>query len=156
MVGPDAGLAQANGSPRHFNEFVASEVPPEARARIRFLGPQPPQAIRQLRLESAFAIVGSRFENFPYSISEAMALGMPVLASGSFGNAEMVRDGIDGRIVPVADVMAMADAIVTMTSYPAQLAQMGRSSYARAGEWLSPERIARETVTLYREAIART
>jgi glycosyltransferase involved in cell wall biosynthesis len=84
-----------------------------------------------------------------------MAAGMPVLASDTFGNGEMIRDGLDGRIVPIGDVTATADAILAMASDPARLADMGRSAYARVAEWLSPERIARETVAVYREAMAR-
>jgi glycosyltransferase involved in cell wall biosynthesis len=154
MVGPDLGLAQPDGSTVYFDEFAAKELSPETRSRIRFLGLLPPERIPELRLQSAFTLVGSRYETFPYSIAEAMAAGMPVLATDVFGNGEMVRDGIEGRIVPVADVAAMTDAILEMASDPDRLARMGQSAYARASEWLSPERIARETVKVYREAMA--
>jgi glycosyltransferase involved in cell wall biosynthesis len=99
------------------------------------------------------SIVGSRFENFAYSIAEAMACGMPVLASDSYGNSEMIRDGIDGRIVPVADVTATAAAMVSMLTDADKLAAMGRSAHSRAAEWLAPERVARETVAIYRQTI---
>jgi glycosyltransferase involved in cell wall biosynthesis len=155
MAGTDPGLAQPDGSVIHFGDFVARDVPLEARSRISFLGPQPPKRIAELRLQSAFTIVGSRFENFPYSIAEAMAVGMPVLASDSFGNGEMIRDRLDGRLVPVGDVPAMAQAMVELVSDSNRLGEMGRSAQARAADWLSPERIARETVSLYREAMLR-
>ncbi len=155
MAGPDSGLAQRDGSKMHFDEFVATEFAPEVRKRVHFFGPLPGSRIAELRLQSAFALVLSRFEAFSYTVAEAMAVGMPVLASDCFGPSELIRDGVDGRIVPVADVTATADAMVAMASNPAHLARMGRSAYARAGEWLSPERIARETVALYREAIGR-
>lgn len=156
IAGPDPGLTQPDGRRIHFDEFITAEVPPAARKRISFLGPQSPQHIANLRRQSAFAIVGSRFENFAYSIAEAMALGMPVLASDSFGNAEMIRDGVDGRIIPVEDVAATANAILDMASDTQRLAEMGHSTYSRAAEWLAPERIARENVVLYREAISRS
>jgi glycosyltransferase involved in cell wall biosynthesis len=144
---------QPNGSVTHFEEFVATEIRPETRARIRFLGPQRPDRIAELRRQSGLALVASRFENFAYSIAEAMAVGMPVLASDSFGNGEMIRDGLDGRIVPIAHVGAMADAMVAMAGDPGRLAEMGRSAYERVSQWLSPERIALETVEVYREAL---
>jgi glycosyltransferase involved in cell wall biosynthesis len=153
MAGPDRGLMQPNGSVTHFEEFVATEIRPETRARIRFLGPQRPDRIAELRRQSGLALVASRFENFAYSIAEAMAVGMPVLASDSFGNGEMIRDGLDGRIVPIAHVGAMADAMVAMAGDPGRLAEMGRSAYERVSQWLSPERIALETVEVYREAL---
>ena len=154
IAGPDRGVARPDGSLIHFDEFVANEVSPEARLRINFLGPQSAERIERLRLESGFAVVGSRFENFPYSIAEAMAAGMPVLASDSFGNTELVRDEVTGLIVPVGDIDAMARAMISMVSDPTALSRMGRAAYARAADWLSPDRIARESVEIYRQAIA--
>lgn len=155
IAGPDIGLTEAAGRVVHFEDFVTGAVPPDARSRIRFLGLQQPGQITELRLRSAFAVVASRFENFPYSIAEAMAVGMPVLSSGTFGGAEMIRDGLDGCVVPVGDVDAMAGAMLTMASNPDRLTHMGERAYARAADWLSPDRIARETVDLYRAVLAR-
>ena len=154
MAGPDTGLAQSNGSALHFDEFAAKELPPEVRARVEFLGPLPPERIAGLRLQSGFSLVGSRFENFPYSIAEALAVGMPVLTTDTFGGSEMIRDGVEGLLVPIGDTASMADAMVGMASNPVRVAEMGRAAYARAADWLSPERIARETVEVYRQAVA--
>jgi glycosyltransferase involved in cell wall biosynthesis len=155
MAGPDFGLIGKDGAAIHFDEFIGREISPEARSRIRFLGPQSPESVSDLRLRSGFAVVGSRFENFPYSIAEAMAVGMPVLASDVFGNRELIRDDIDGVVGPVGDVDAMANAMVAMASDPGRLAEMGRSASRRTAEWLAPERIARETVEVYVEALKR-
>jgi glycosyltransferase involved in cell wall biosynthesis len=155
MVGPDSGLKHSSGKVVHFDEFVREEVAPEVRSRIRFLGTQSQDQLAQLRRDSGLAIVASRFESFSYSIAEAMSFGMPVLTSDNFGGCELVRDRVDGRIVPIGDVTATADALLEMTADPARLAEMGRSGYLRASEFLSPERIARETIQLYREAMAR-
>jgi len=155
MAGPDTGLAQADGTMVRFDDFVRREIPPEARSRITFLGPQPPSRISELRLQSGVAVVASRFETFPYTIAEAMAVGMPILASATFGAREMIRDGVDGRIVPIADIEKTAEPMVEMAAMPEKLAEFGRSAHARAAELLSPERVARETVELYRQAIAR-
>jgi glycosyltransferase involved in cell wall biosynthesis len=154
MVGPDSGIKQENGTTLHFEEFVSREFPEHVRARIRFLGPQPPARLAELRLQSAISIVGSRFENFAYSIAEAMACGMPVLASDSYGNGEMIRDGIDGRIVPVGDIAATAAAAVSMLSDPEKLAAMGRSAHSRAAEWLAPTKIAEQATGIYRRVLA--
>jgi len=155
MAGPDSGLTQPDGNAVKFEQFVSSEVAPGLRSRISFLGSQSQHQLTRLRRESGLAIATSRFESFSYSIAEAMSLGMPVLTSDNFGGCELVRDGVDGRIVPIGDVDATAEAILQMTVDPGRLAEMGRSAYLRASEFLSPERIARETVQLYREAMAR-
>lgn len=154
MAGPDPGLAQPDGSTMHYEEFAAMELSSQTRDRISFLGPQSPEHIAELRLQSGFSLTGSNFENFPYSIAEAMAVGMPVLTTDTFGGSEMIRDDVEGRIVPAGDLESMADAMVEMASNPARLAGMGRAAHVRAAYWLLPERIARESVEVYRQAMA--
>jgi glycosyltransferase involved in cell wall biosynthesis len=156
MVGPDHGIKQENGNVVQFAEFAGIEIPPEACARIRFLGAQSPGQIAELRLRSAFSLIGSRFEVFSYAISEAMAVGMPVLATNTFGGSMLIRDRIDGRISPIGEIEPMAEAMLEMIRDSAQLAEMGASAYARAANLLSPERIADETLAVYRQAIAKT
>jgi glycosyltransferase involved in cell wall biosynthesis len=152
MVGPDWGLANETGPPTHFDGFVAREIAPQVRPSIKFMGTQPPDRVADLRSSSAFTLVGSRFENFPYSISEAMAVGMPVLTTCTFGGGELVRDGHDGRVVPVGDAEEMANAMLEMSANTDRLAEMGRSARSRVEKWLSPERIATETAAHYDQA----
>ena len=150
MVGPDRGL----GGRVHFDEFVR-EIPEEAQAKIEFLGEQLPERVAQLRLQSGLAIVGSRYETFPYTAFEAQAVGMPLLMTDTFGPKGIVSDGIDGRVVPVADPDAMADAIVQMVDDPASLKRLGAAGRAMVADKMDPTRIARETAELYRDVLAR-
>ena len=154
MVGPDNGLDE-NGARVRFDEFAMRELSSEVRKRVKFLGAQPPASIVELRLGSAFSLLTSRFENFPYSLAEAMSVGMPVLSSDTFGAREMIRDGVDGRIVPAGDAGATAEAMVALTENASRLPAMGRAAQARVTDWLSPDRVARETVAVYRAALRR-
>lgn len=152
MVGPDYGLSEPDGSRTHFADYARMRLSPEARERISFLGPCSGEEIAKLRLRSAFTIIGSRFENFPYSLAEAMAIGLPAVVSDSFGNGEMVIDGETGLVVPVGDREALASAMLRLRENPQTLAGMGEKAYLRCAEWLDPDRVARETVALYRRA----
>jgi glycosyltransferase involved in cell wall biosynthesis len=152
MVGPDTGLRCTDGRLIHFDDFIATELAPEVRTEIRFLGTQPPGQIAALRAECGMAVVGSRFESFAYTIAEAMAAGMPVVSTDTFAAPELIRNGVDGRIVPIGDVSEMANAIVAMVRDPAKLVEMGRSAYARAADLLCPDKIARQTIAVYRAA----
>jgi glycosyltransferase involved in cell wall biosynthesis len=56
-------------------------------------------------------VLSSRHEGFPNALLEAMALGIPVVAFQSVGVDAIIRDGVDGIIVPNSDVGLLSAAI---------------------------------------------
>ena len=78
------------------------------------------------------AVVPSFFEGFGFPASEAMACGLPVIASAAGALPEVVgSDGSTGRLVPPRDPRALADAILDVLADPARTEQMGRAARAR-------------------------
>ena len=70
---------------------------------------------------------------------EAMACGLPVVAAGATGSASIVKDGVTGRLIPLArqsaDVTGCADALEAYCRDPALRAAHGAAGEARAGEY---------------------
>ena len=79
--------------------------------RVRFLGAQPRQRVVELFRAADATILSSSWENFPHTVVEALAVGTPVLAMEAGGVGEVVRDGVNGLLVPVGDTAALADAV---------------------------------------------
>jgi sugar transferase (PEP-CTERM/EpsH1 system associated) len=75
-------------------------------------------------------VLPSLAEGISNTILEAMASGLPVIATGVGGNADLVVHGTTGEIVPVADVEAMAASIVRLAGDPARALAMGRAGRA--------------------------
>ena len=94
-------------------------------------------------------VMPSWFESFGISVIEAMAFGLPVVASNAGALPEIVEDGVTGFLVPPGDARALAAAIMKLLQDPALRHRMGRAGRLRVLERYSAERVARETLALY-------
>jgi glycosyltransferase involved in cell wall biosynthesis len=70
---------------------------------------------------------GGKREGIPVSLMEAMATGLPVVATRITGIPELVTDGESGRLVEPGDPDELADAIRELVEQPARAAQLGRA-----------------------------
>lgn len=77
-------------------------------------------------------VLPSLAEGISNTILEAMASGLPVVATRVGGNAELVAEGSTGLIVPAADPLAMADALERLAMAPDQAVTMGHAGRALA------------------------
>ena len=96
--------------------------------------------------------LASDTEGFPNALLEAMAMGRPVVATDVGGIPELVRDGVDGLLVP-RQIEALADALSGLLRDPAERGRMATSARARA-EGFTWDRVVRETETVYREVLS--
>lgn len=92
-------------------------------------------------------------EGMPLTVLEAMATGIPVIASAIGGIPEAVRDGVDGLLVPPADVGALASALRRLLVDRGLRTRMGESARQRAVEAFSLQRFFGEMMELYRQTL---
>ena len=71
-------------------------------------------------------------ESFGYVLVEAMAAGLPVVASDIAGYREVVRSGIEGLLVPPGDPPRLAEAVARVLADPALAARLSEAGRARA------------------------
>jgi glycosyltransferase involved in cell wall biosynthesis len=94
-------------------------------------------------------------EGVSNSIIEAMASGLPVVATAAGGNREVVVDGETGLLVPCHDPDALAAAVIALLDDPEKAALFGRRSAARARAQFSREVMIDATVSIYESFLAR-
>lgn len=81
---------------------------------------------------SDLVLVPSRWEAMPYAALEAMAVGRALVATRVDGARELVRDGVDGALIPTEDVPALARAWRSLLLLsPAERAALGRAGRER-------------------------
>jgi sugar transferase (PEP-CTERM/EpsH1 system associated) len=99
-------------------------------------------------------VLPSRAEGISNTILEAMASGLPVIATNVGGNAELVEEGVTGALVPPEDPEALAREIVACFRAPQLAAARGRAGRARAEQLFSLDGMVRRYGDLYQELLA--
>lgn len=100
-----------------------------------------------------YALPSVSTEGLPLGVLEAMACGLPVVATTVAGTPEAVRDGIEGLLVPPRDSTALAGALRRLLADPQVREAMGCAGRVRAVESFSLERFSSEIFALYREIL---
>lgn len=100
--------------------------------------PQSRGAMRDLYSQASVLVLPSVEDGFGLVICQAMACGVPVIASKSTGGPEVIHDGVDGFLVEAGDSRALRDRLTYLFENPDINRQMGaaaRSAIEQIGGW---------------------
>ena len=120
--------------------------------RVSWMGEREdvPELVRALDV----LLVPSAEEPFGRTLIEAMALGVPVLATNVGGPTEIVRDGRDGYLLPPGEPRAWALALGRIAGDSALAARMGAEGRRRVEQCFTVDRHVAAVVDVYRQALA--
>jgi glycosyltransferase involved in cell wall biosynthesis len=119
-------------------------------AHVELAGALPrPAAMARLAEADVFCLP-SIYEGLPLAILEAMAAGLPVVATAVSGNPEAVEDGVTGLLVPAENATALADALIALLADPERRRAMSEAARARIAERFSIGLVAAEHLALLR------
>jgi glycosyltransferase involved in cell wall biosynthesis len=94
-----------------------------------------PDALAVRYAAARVLLSASRYEGWPIAIAEAMASAVPVVSYDVPGIRELVRDGVDGLLVELGDIDALAAALRRLWDEPALRSRMGLEARRRATAW---------------------
>lgn len=110
------------------------------KARVRLLGVR--RDVPELLSAADGYLLSSAWEGMPVALLEAASVGLPIVATGVGGVPEVVEDGTTGLLVPPADPVALAQAMLRMESFSPD----ARGSMGQRGRILIEERYGTERV----------
>jgi glycosyltransferase involved in cell wall biosynthesis len=128
------GLVVGDGPDRRALEAQAGGM------RVRFLGQR--DDVPELLAAADVLCLTSDAEASPLVVLEAMASGLPVVATAVGGVPGVVVDGVTGRLVPRAAVRAVAEALADLARAPARRRAMGEAGRRRQGERYTADAMA--------------
>jgi glycosyltransferase involved in cell wall biosynthesis len=119
------------------------------RQHVRLLGHVPWQQLANSYRRASVFVMPSYYETFGISVIEAMAYGLPVVATNVGGLPEVVEDGVTGILVPPGNAKALADALVRLLRDPDLRARMGQAGRERVRAEFTVDRVVTQTLAVY-------
>lgn len=146
----------APSEPEYFESLQEAVGRPELASRILLVPGFPPES-RELADAYASAdvvVIPSKHEALPLVVLEAWCAGKAVVATRVGGLAELIEDGMTGRLVSPGDVSGLADAVAGLLRDPAERDRLGRAGAVRAADFVW-DNVGSRTVSVY-DRIARS
>ena len=119
--------------------------------KIKFLGNRT-DVIELLKASDVF-VLPSYFEGLPRSVAEAMAAGLPVVATAVSGTPELVDDGVTGLLVPPKDYDALGSAILRLKDNKELACSLGNAGRKKAYENYDVNNIVSQLANLYKQIL---
>jgi glycosyltransferase involved in cell wall biosynthesis len=124
-------------------------------SRVTLLGPVSQSQLLDEYARAQILVLASKEETAPQVIAQALACGLPTVASAVGGIPAMVRDGDTGLLFPFSDTQALARQLFRLLN-DSQLREAMETRIVREGrERFHPDSVAAQTVGVYREILSR-
>lgn len=120
---------------------------------INYLGKLDEKSLVKNLLNSNIFVHPSHIDNWPTSVSEAMLLGIPIIATYVGGTGSLMKDKVDGILIQDGDPWAMAGAILELKNNSNLARKYGENAQRNALARHNPEKIAAELINIYLDVI---
>ncbi len=146
-----AGSNRPNPDGKTYRDYVKTELAEYiASGRVEVNGFVPDDQLVKLYHRADLIVVPSLlYESFSFACAQAMACGVPVIASCVGGIPETLAHGECGVLIDPGDVEALVDAILSLACNPQQRQRLAKAGRARAAAYFSAEVVTREILQSY-------
>jgi glycosyltransferase involved in cell wall biosynthesis len=134
-------------------QYIAQELPAEARARIELTGELSDEEVDRRLQRADLFVAPSLYESFGLIFLEAMRWGTPVLGTFTGGIPEIIEDGRSGLLVPPEDPDRLAGAIVRLLADESLRSRLGEAGRRRVETHFTVEQMARRTLDVYEQTL---
>ncbi|MBI2867361.1 MAG: glycosyltransferase family 4 protein [Chloroflexi bacterium] len=122
--------------------------------QFRLVGQVPHRTLTEWYTQASVFVLPSIQDGFAQVVLEAMACGLPAIASANSCGPDVIREGIDGYVVPPGDSDAIAEKLTLLYQRQDRLAEMRQAARQRAEEF-SWERYGERAVRTFHDILAR-
>ncbi len=166
-ISPEKGIMTLIKAIKHLNIktnlYLIGEGPDEEKAKqmakgiknINFVGYQTGDELKSTIKKAMFVIIPSEwYENFPFAVLEAFALGKPVIGSNIGGLPELIKDKFNGLLFEIKNVDDLADKIQYLLENKEIIPTLGKNARSLVEERYNPQIHYQELMKVYEKVIA--
>jgi len=124
-------------------------------SQVVFTGKKQKEEVFELLSITDIYVSSSLWEGLPIAVLEAMAMGIPVVATNVVGNSEAVVDNVNGYLVPAKNPSALAEAIAGLIQNPETRMRMGAAGKKRVERVFDPRRFVLQHQEFYKKVLGR-
>ncbi|MBN1995511.1 MAG: glycosyltransferase family 4 protein [Anaerolineae bacterium] len=118
---------------------------------VHFLGWVDREAIVTRYRQADVFVTATTWEGMPNTVLEAMACGLPIVATRASGLGELVREGVNGYLVDINDPAVLAERLADLVDNPYERQRMGKESRKIAEQEFAWEYITEQYVEIYQK-----
>jgi glycosyltransferase involved in cell wall biosynthesis len=156
FAGPDRDYIDENGRNWQVKEYMHDRIPHCLETgQILYLGSQPTQSLKKLRLNAYLTVVASRYDNFPYTALEALSQGCPIVASNAGGIPEIIMDEVNGLLFKSGDSVDLSTKILRLLNHPQMADRLGKQAREDSLRKFGLKSVAQQTLDFYLETLER-
>ncbi|MDR7468304.1 MAG: glycosyltransferase family 4 protein [Armatimonadota bacterium] len=122
----------------------------------RHFGYLPRESLYWYYSQASVFVIASIEEGLATVIAQAMACGLPVIATTNTGAEDLLEDGVEGYIVPIRDPAAIREKVLQLYRNPDLREEMGNAALRKVRQLRGWDSYGEALMSMYRETIART
>ncbi|MFM1842135.1 MAG: Spore coat protein [Cyanobacteriota bacterium] len=156
FVGPDIGYEDEDGKRWLIKDYIEEKYPQMlGQEKIKIHGKLPAEKIKKFRQQAFVTLIASRYDNFPYTVMEALSYGSPIVAANVGGIPEIVNDGISGVLFNGGDADSLLQSIANLLKNHSFAIKLGENARREAIAKYSITTVASQMSDFYQERLAR-
>jgi glycosyltransferase involved in cell wall biosynthesis len=135
--------------------MVRSSFAEGLRGRINVVPAGSEEELAKRMLDSAIYLIPSLFEGTPQTMLEAMATGMPAIGTETCGMKDVIRDGVNGLLIPVRSPGDLVAAVTRLLTNPLLRERVGRQAHADVVEKYTWNKVSEPLRAIYNRVAER-
>jgi glycosyltransferase involved in cell wall biosynthesis len=128
---------------------VLAEFPEHLHSRVECVAKASAEEYADRMVDAALYVIPSLFEGTPLTLMEAMATGLPPVATATCGMKDVITDGVNGLLVPIRDPLALCNAFDRLLTDRGLRERLGRQAHDDVAARYTWETVAKPVREVY-------